>query len=51
MVDLDRVITRFEGIFAPLKEPEYFRSVRVDPEAGTIVWPNGADICPDVPYS
>jgi hypothetical protein len=37
VVDLDRVITRFEGIFAPLKEPEYFRSVRVDPEAGTVV--------------
>ena len=25
---------------------EYFRSVRV--EHGTIVWPNGADLCPDV---
>jgi hypothetical protein len=51
VVDLDRVITRFEGIFAPLNDPDYFRSVRVDPEAGTIVWPNGADICPDVLYS
>jgi hypothetical protein len=27
-----------------------FRSVRVDPELGTIVWPNGADIDPDVLY-
>jgi hypothetical protein len=25
-----------------------FRKVRVDPEAGTIVWPNGADLDPDV---
>ena len=25
---------------------EHFRSVRV--EHGTIVWPNGADLCPDV---
>lgn len=50
-VDLDRVIRSFEGVFAPLRDPEYFRLVRVDPEIGTIVWPNGADLCPDVLYS
>jgi hypothetical protein len=27
-----------------------FRSFQVDPRAGTIVWPNGADIDPDVLY-
>jgi hypothetical protein len=27
----------------PLREPAYFRRVRVDEEAGTIVWPNGLD--------
>lgn len=51
VVDLDRVIERFDGVFAPLNDLEYFRLVRVDPEMGTIVWPNGADICPDVLYS
>jgi hypothetical protein len=38
-------------IFGPLRaDPHLFRSVRVDPELGTIVWPNGADIDPDVLY-
>lgn len=51
VVDLDIVIERFDGIFEPLNDPDYFRQVRVDPDVGTIVWPNGADICPDVLYS
>ena len=36
-------------IFTPLREsPELFRQVCVDEELGTIVWPNGADMDPDV---
>jgi hypothetical protein len=50
-VDMDRLIGRFDGVFAPLENPEFFSQVRVDRELGTIVWPNGADICPDVLYS
>lgn len=50
-VDLDHVIRFFDGVFAALKDLEYFRLVRVDPEIGPIVWPNGADLCPDVLYS
>jgi len=32
----------------PLRDPDYFRQVRVDPELGTAVWPNGYDLDPDV---
>jgi hypothetical protein len=32
----------------PLQDPAYFRQVSVDPELGTIVWPNGYDLDPDV---
>jgi hypothetical protein len=32
----------------PLLDPDYFGQVRVDPELGTVVWPNGFDLDPDV---
>jgi len=40
----------FQGVFEPLRDPAYFAQVRVDPELGTVVWPNGADLDPDVLY-
>ncbi len=33
-------------IFEPLRDPAVFDQVRVDPEIGTITWPNGADFEP-----
>ncbi len=41
----------FVGVFAPLRNHEYFIQVRVNPELGTICWPNQADLDPDVLYS
>ena len=41
-------ITLGEGFTPLLRSREIFESVRVDPELGTIVWPTGADLDPDV---
>jgi hypothetical protein len=49
-VDLRGRIAGRGGVFLPLQEVEFFKQVRVDAEAGTIVWPNGVDFCPDVLY-
>jgi Protein of unknown function (DUF2442) len=32
----------------PLRDPDYFRQVRVDQESRTIVWPNGLDPAPEL---
>jgi len=39
------------AIFTKLQEDAYFRQVRVSFYFRTIVWANGADVCPDVLYS
>jgi hypothetical protein len=49
-IDLNQII-EFSGVFAALRDPDYFATVQVDTEIGTIGWPNGADLDPDVLYS
>ncbi len=46
-VDLGTFVT-FSGVFAALADPAFFATVEVDPEAGTVVWSNGADLDPIV---
>jgi hypothetical protein len=49
-VDLGKIL-RFRGVFESLQNETAFQQVRVNPELGTIVWPNGADFDPVVLYS
>lgn len=49
-VDVARLID-FRGVFEALRDVREFQRVYVDPEAGTIAWPNGADLDPLVLYS
>lgn len=49
-VDLEALLS-FRGVFDALRDPAYFARVRVDPELGTICWPNAADWDPLVLYS
>jgi hypothetical protein len=49
-VDVRRLIP-FDGVFAPLRDPVEFARVAVAPDLGTVVWPNGADLDPDVLYA
>jgi hypothetical protein len=50
IVDISELVP-FEGVFAPLNDINYFRKVALYEEGGTIFWPNGADLDPDVLYS
>jgi hypothetical protein len=33
-------------LYGPLRDPDFFNQVRLDAEAGTLVWPNEADFDP-----
>ncbi len=48
--DVDFSSMEWKGVFEPLRDPQYFAMVRVDTEAATIVWPNGADLAPETLY-
>lgn len=50
-VDFHARVTGRGGVFKALEDATFFRQVAVDREAGTLVWPNGVDFCPDVLYA
>ena len=49
VVDIAKCVP-FRGVFAPLRDPAQFAAVTVHPEFGTVCWPCGADLDPDVLY-
>lgn len=49
-VDISEIIP-FKGIFSKLQDKEYFSTVYVNKDLGTIVWDNGADLSPSYLYS
>lgn len=40
----------WRGVLEPLGDPAYFSRVRVDPELGTVAWPDGVDLAPEPLY-
>ena len=46
-----RQLVPLSGVFAFLSDPKEFASVQVNAELGTIFWPCGADLDPDVLYA
>ncbi len=46
-VEMDQILRNYCVNFEPLLEAAYFRKVKVDQVLGTILWPNGDDVCPD----
>jgi hypothetical protein len=49
-VDLSYLLD-YGGVFEPLRDLDFFRRLRADVQAGTIVWPNKADIAPETLYA
>ncbi|MBD2410562.1 molybdopterin-guanine dinucleotide biosynthesis protein A [Nostoc calcicola FACHB-389] len=50
VIDISKIV-QFTGVFAPVQNQEYFATVSVNPEYGTIQWESGADLDPDVIYA
>lgn len=45
--DVDLQAELYGEVFESLKELEFFKQVKVNPDTNTIEWPNGADFAPE----
>ena len=48
--DVDFSAREWRGVLEPLRDPAFFARVGVDPESGTISWPNDLDLAPEPLY-
>lgn len=48
-IDLEPML--FGQLFGPLRDPEMFAQMRLDPEFHTVVWPTDADFDPETLYN
>ena len=48
-VDITQIIP-FKGVFAKLVDKDFFNSVKINPELGTICWKNGVTLAPSALY-
>ena len=48
--EVDLSAELYGPVFEPLKDQAFFSQVRVNPDTGTVEWPNKADFAPEFLY-
>lgn len=48
--EVDLSTELYGSVFEPLQDPVFFSRLRVNPDTGTIEWPNKADFAPEFLY-
>jgi hypothetical protein len=46
-----RELVQLTGVFQPLQDASFFTLAKVNPELGTVCWPNDADLDSEVLYA
>lgn len=48
--EIDLANELWGDVFAPLRDPDLFAQAAIDPDAGSVTWPTGADLSPEFLY-